>query len=90
MYTIIFQYHCIIEYINLSRQQAFSLLLNTILLSKYVSEGLVIDGTLIARIVSLGISPVHAMFQNPSKLKASHVKPWSIDHILVRLLTNAF
>ena len=95
-------------YYRLYKVDSPTSVLNTTLLSKYICEDSVVEGTLIAKLVSQGVSPVSAMIKKP-KIPShcvsnsgiveslrfllhteNFVKPWSIDHILVSLLTKAF
>jgi len=83
--------------------------LNMYFISRYIAGGDLIDGTLIANIIKLGISPISAIFNDKTKYvtacdndngivdslrylihSENYVKPWSVDHMLVRLLTKAF
>ena len=43
-------------------------MLNTILLSKYICNGSIVEGTLLGKVISQGLSPVRAMFEKPQKV----------------------
>ena len=45
-------------------------LLNSILLSKYICNGLIVEGTLLGKVICQGLSPVRAMFQKPKKISS--------------------
>ena len=79
------------------------------LMSDYMARGVVVPGTIIARVHDMGHSPLHCMFNrdfyNVRFMSQSdgvvdslrhlikhenYLKPYSDEHLLVRLLTRAF
>ena len=80
------------------------------LMSKYIAEGVAVPGTIISRLLGMGLSPLLCAFNNKhfSRQNSSddcngvvdslrhllkhenYLKPYSDEHLLVRLLTRAF
>ena len=78
------------------------------LLSRYIADGTSVEGTILSRVINIGISPLSCIMNNVATKCAkppadgiidslrflihseNYIKPWSVDHLLVKLFTKAF